>query len=279
MKWMSIDSRQTWRLVLTPPTNGGMNMAIDEAILEAVGAGASPSTLRLYAWEPACLSLGFAQPYEQVDPGRLRERGWDLVRRPTGGRAILHTRELTYSVAAPNEDPQVAGGVLESYRHLSAGLVRALEILGLRPEVSPPVSLSEEQRRQPVCFDMPSSYEITVGGKKLLGSAQVRRVRSVLQHGSLPIFGDIGEVCQGLSYASAAERELAETRLRDRAATVEDLLGRRISWDQAAEAMSRAFVEALGLHLIQGKLSAEEEVRARELLSQRYGTEAWNRRI
>ena len=264
---------------MSPSASGPMNMAVDEAILEAVGTGASPSTLRLYAWDPPCLSLGYAQPFQQADAALLRERGWDLVRRPTGGRAILHTRELTYSIAAPNENPQVAGGVLESYRHLSTGLVRALEILGLRPEVNPPTTLTEEQRRQPVCFEMPSAYEITVHGRKLLGSAQVRRVRSVLQHGSLPLSGDIGDVCMGLTYASEAERERSAARLRERAATVESLLGRPVPWSEAAEAVRRGFAEAHGIHLEEGELSPEEEARAQDLVRQRYATDAWNRRI
>jgi len=254
-------------------------MAVDEAILDAVGIGDSPSTLRLYAWEPPCLSLGFSQPFRQADAGLVGARGWDLVRRPTGGRAILHTRELTYSIAIPNEDPQVAGGVLESYRRLSAGLVHTLEILGLAPEVNPPISLTEEQRRQPVCFEMPSTYEITVQGRKLIGSAQLRRVRSVLQHGSLPLSGDIGDICGGLTYASEDERQRAAARLRRRAATIEELLGTPISWQEAADAVSRGFAEALGVHLDAGELSIREKARAQELACERYATDAWNRRI
>ena len=106
-------------------------MALDEAILRAVSAGQVPPTLRLYAWEPACLSLGRAQPLADVDLQAVRATGFDLVRRPTGGKAILHVDELTYSVVAPQEDPRVAGGIVESYRRLSAGLVCGLEQLGV----------------------------------------------------------------------------------------------------------------------------------------------------
>src|SRR3989337_4154135 len=96
-----------WRLVITPPARGAWNMALDESILEQIGRGASLPTLRLYAWDPACLSLGHAQPFADVDMTRLKERGWEVVRRATGGRAILHTDELTYSVIAPNDEPRV----------------------------------------------------------------------------------------------------------------------------------------------------------------------------
>ena len=98
-----------WRLIYTLPTCGPWNMAVDESILEHIYRGKSVPTLRLYAWEPPCLSLGYAQSFSDVDMTRLKQRGWDIVRRATGGRAILHTDELTYSVTAPADEPRVAG--------------------------------------------------------------------------------------------------------------------------------------------------------------------------
>ena len=103
----------TWRLIITPPARGAWNMAVDEAILEHAGRGEVLPTLRLFAWEPPCLSLGRAQPFTDVDTERLQARGWDVVRRMTGGRAILHTDELTYSVSGPVDEPHLAGSLLE----------------------------------------------------------------------------------------------------------------------------------------------------------------------
>src|SRR3989304_974655 len=97
-----------WRLLITEPTDGPLNMAIDEAILPGVAEGASPPTLRFFAWEPPCLSLGYSQPVTDVDMDHLKAGGYDIVRRPTGGKAILHTDELTYSVITPQTDPRVA---------------------------------------------------------------------------------------------------------------------------------------------------------------------------
>src|SRR5512134_3886256 len=114
-----------WRLLITPPSPGAWNMAVDESILEHVGRGEARPTLRLFAWQPACLSLGQAQPHSDVDVTRLRARGWDVVRRPTGGRAILHTDELTYSVIASADEPAMAGTLLESYNRLAQGLLHA----------------------------------------------------------------------------------------------------------------------------------------------------------
>jgi lipoate-protein ligase A len=94
-------------------------MAVDEVLLDAVGKNQALPSLRLYSWEPPCLSIGYAQPFIDIDHKRLSDLGWDWVRRPTGGRAILHTDELTYSVVAPLTEPRVSGGVLERYQRLS----------------------------------------------------------------------------------------------------------------------------------------------------------------
>ena len=129
-------SDATWRVLVTGITGGPLNMAIDQAIMEAVAAQRVPPTLRFYAWEPPCLSLGYTQPVTDVDHARLADHGWDVVRRMTGGRAILHTDELTYSVALSGEDPLVAGGIVESYRRLSGALAHGLRVLGANADGS-----------------------------------------------------------------------------------------------------------------------------------------------
>ncbi len=273
----------TWRLVRTPPLNGALNMAIDEAILNAIADGASPPTLRFFAWEPATLSLGYGQPIADVDRSRLADRGWGLVRRPTGGRAILHTDELTYSVAAPMEEPRVVGSVVESYRRLSAGLLAGLQRLGLqaRADRKEPVAAVRTPDGtpvvNPVCFEVPSDYEITADGRKLLGSAQVRKRGIVLQHGTLPLEGDITRILDGLAYAEA-EREALRERLRARAATLADI-GIHASWPAAAAAMATGFTEALGLTLIEGDLTQAERADAEQLVAEKYGDPGWTARI
>jgi lipoate-protein ligase A len=255
-------SNSVWRLILSPPGGGPENMAIDEAILQQARLGHVAPTLRLYAWDPPCLSLGRAQPLEDVDMDRLRAEGWDWVRRPTGGRAILHTDELTYSVAGTMDHPDLGGGVLDSYRRLSHGLVRALELLGVTPDPLSGTPADEEGRRQPICFEAPSAYEITVGGRKLVGSAQVRRGGGVLQHGTLPLRGDLTRICRALRYPDEASRQAAGQRLIDHAATLEQVLGRTVSWEEAAGAFAKGFEQALGWHLRDDGLTGEERGRA-----------------
>ena len=163
-----------WRLLYTPPSSGAWNMAVDESILEHIHRGESLPTLRLYSWNPPCLSLGHAQSFADVDVKRLQANGWEVVRRVTGGRAILHTDELTYSVTGGADEPVLAGGVLESYNRLAQALLFAIRELGLPVEIKEHISEPATLNLNPVCFEVPSTYEITVEGKKLIGSAQSR---------------------------------------------------------------------------------------------------------
>lgn len=263
-----------WRLLNTGEADGATNMATDEAILRAVAAGLALPTLRFYAWQPACLSLGQAQSLADVDEPECRARGYHIVRRPTGGRAILHTDELTYSVTAPEDEPRVAGGIVDSYRHLSEGLLAGLRGLGVPGlEAHHPDAVNRRAEANPVCFQTPSTYEITVGDKKLVGSAQVRREGVVLQHGALPLTGDMARICAVLS------QRPDPARVRARAATVADVLGRPVLFDEAVEAMMRGFALALNVEFVPGELLPQERAWAGELRRERYATDAWNRRL
>ncbi len=250
-------------------------MAIDEALLEGVGLPEAAPILRLYAWSPPCLSLGYAQPVGDVDLQSLQDLGWDIVRRPTGGRAILHTDELTYSVIAPIDHPDVSGDILSSYRRLSRGLTAGLEILGIPVQVEPAHQVPAEMKNLPVCFEVPSPYELTVGGKKILGSAQVRRKHAVLQHGTLPLKGEIARITNVLSYPGITEQEAAAASVRSRATTAEAVLGREVSWNQAADAIAQGFSEALGWRLTQTDLESMEMERAQTFVADRYAESGW----
>jgi lipoate-protein ligase A len=216
--------------------------------------------------------LGRAQPVTDVDLRTLQAAGFDLVRRPTGGKAILHVDELTYSVIAPEKDPRVTGGIVESYRRLSAGLVRGLERLGVTGLVAD--QRAENRRLEgPVCFEVPSDYEITVGVRKLVGSAQMRAQSVVLQHGALPLYGDITRICPLL--AACPDR----ARVRARAITLEEALGHSATWEEAADAMAAGFAEVLNLHLEPGALTGEERAWAEEFRAKKYATDDWTHRV
>lgn len=254
-------------------------MATDEALLEAIGEGTAPPTLRLYAWQPACLSLGYGQRYRDVDEAGLRANGWDVVRRPTGGRAILHADELTYAVIAPLDNPLLQGDILASYQRLSQGLLASLEILSV-PVVSEQryARPANTEPNAPICFEIPAHWEITANGKKLVGSAQVRRRNAVLQHGTLPLHGDLRRITHALAFESEPARAAAAARLLERATTVEGVLGRLVSWEEAADAFAAGFARALGLNLSPGELNPAEAARAEELVGEKYGDGGWVRR-
>ena len=262
----------TWRLLRSAPADGATNMAIDEAILRGVAAALAPPTLRFYAWEPPSLSLGRAQPATDVDLQALQAAGFGLVRRPTGGKAILHVDELTYSVVVLEREPRVAGGIVDSYRRLSAGLIRGLERLGVA-NLAADRKADNHGLEGPVCFEVPSDYEITAGGRKLAGSAQMRARGVVLQHGAVPLHGDITRICAVL----AAHPDPA--RVRARATTVADASGRAVAWDAAADAMAESFAEALNLRFERGALTREEWACAEALRAEKYATETWTGKL
>jgi lipoate-protein ligase A len=270
--------KDVWRLHLSPPAGGAWNMAVDEAILEAVGRGDSLPTLRLYAWDPPCLSLGSSQPLSDVDFSRLQERGWGLVRRLTGGRAVLHSDEITYSVIGPANDPHLAGTLLESYSRIAAALVETMQLIGLSVEVQEHAE-THSKTPNPVCFEVPSTAEITAGGKKLVGSAQARRKEGVLQHGSLPLTGDLRRILQVLAFENELSRTIAASHLLDRATTVEIVLGHAVSWNEAAQAFITAFQSVLNLDLQPGELSPEEMERSGKLVASKYSHPDWNRKL
>jgi lipoate-protein ligase A len=262
-----------WRLIVDSPMVGAYNMAVDEAIMLAVSDGKALPTLRLYDWSPLCLSLGYGQRLRDADLNRIDTAGWQIVRRPTGGKAILHGNELTYSVAIPKDHELAQGDVVESYRRISEALLRALTYLGLSPA-------SEMQAKGnsglgPVCFEVPSHYEITSGGKKLIGSAQVRRKDGILQHGTLPLSGDIALICDALAYDNESSREAAKELVRERATTLEAVLGEAIAWETAAEMLVRGFADAFDLDFRESNLSAEEIEMAHQLVQERYAHADW----
>lgn len=253
-----------------------MNMALDEAILEAVRKHQAPPTLRFYAWNPPCLSLGYAQSVKDADAAAIEREGWDLIRRPTGGKAILHTDEITYSISAPTDHPIFVNGILASYERISMALIAGLEGMGIKPELH---ATDRPSNDNPVCFQNPGPYEITVSGKKLVGSAQVRRAGGVLQHGSLPLQGDLGRICLALRYATEHDRKRAMREVSRQAITIERVLGKPCTWEEAVQYLTAGFEEAFRLSFSRQEPSQTEISRSLAILDERYSRPDWTQRI
>ena len=233
--------RYQWRLVLDPPMPGKENMERDLEIMEEVATGESAPCLRLYRWSPPAVSLGYFQDANEViDLAACREAGVDVVRRPTGGRVVLHHDELTYSIIVPEIHPFIdKGGVLDAYRSISRGIVTAFNLLGIT------VSLTPEEKSQAgltpgSCFDTPSAYEIQVDGKKVVGSAQLRRDGIVLQHGTIlfKLPTELYRKVLNKDYQLIENGKHVE--LSDKAAGLLDL-GYDISYQRMTRAMVKAF--------------------------------------
>jgi lipoate-protein ligase A len=183
-------------------------------------------------------------------------------------------------VIGPYSEARLAGSVLESYQRLSIALLAALRTLGIHAQaVSKTRSVSTDRNPNPVCFEVPSDYEITFQGKKLIGSAQARRKEGVLQHGSLPLCGDLTRITQVLYYPNQSERETAASRLLERASTVERALGLPVSYEIAALAFSEAFQSTLNLELFHQDLTDAEKTRVEELVSEKFANQTWTNRV
>lgn len=266
-----------WRLIIDPPATGAWNMAVDEVLLDGVAAGKAPPTLRFYGWKPACLSLGYFQSFAVVDAAACRELGIDVVRRPTGGRAILHDRELTYSIALPASVLGHDRGILPSYHRISRALQAGLAELGVATTMAPESAALTMQQHGPICFDRPSAHEILLEGRKLVGSAQVRRSDALLQHGSILIEPGISTMlrCLRLPVAvtsspnSGSQLDDGVIGLADVGVSDPVRIARAI-----AMAVGRGFAVALAI----GGLGVDEEADAQALTTSKYQTEAWTER-
>jgi lipoate-protein ligase A len=261
----------SWRLLIDAPASGAWNMAVDEVLLDGVGAGTAPPTLRFYEWSPACLSLGYFQAFEVVDLDGCRALGVEVVRRPTGGRAILHDSELTYSLALPASVLGHDGGVLPSYYRLSLALQEGLRRLGVPATLAPESAASSAATHGPVCFDRPSAHEILLHGCKLVGSAQVRRGGGLLQHGSILIEPRIDKLTaclrlpDGVGGIEAGVAGLAEAGVTDPA--------------QIATAIGRAFAARFDVSLVEAALRPDELAAAEALADTKYRSAGWTERL
>lgn len=253
-----------WRWVETPPAPGAWNMAVDEALAESVRQGGLP-VVRVYRWAPPCLSLGRNQPArDRYDLDALRRAGVDVVRRPTGGRAVLHHRELTYAAVLPDG---ALGPPRQAYAAVNRALVTGLQRLGVDARLQPASGPAARPSLAP-CFDAPAEGEVVAGGRKLVGSAQRRSGRVLLQHGSLPLRDDQSSVRSFLRDPSSVEDGATPP------ATLAALLGAEPAWDALAAALRDGWAAALGVSFEAGVLTDAERDRAAALAA-RFHDPAW----
>lgn len=245
-------------------------MAVDEAILEGVDRGHSPPTLRVYAWEPPTVSTGHSQKASiELDLEACGRRGFGVVRRPTGGRAVLHAGELTYSVVGSSGEPPLGGSIAESYRAIANGLVLGLAELGVRAELAA-VATAPKGRGEaaPPCFVSAGRFEIVVAGRKLIGSAQRRSGAAVLQHGSLLTDGAHVQLADVLRVRNEADRAAIRRTLVSKTTDLAAILSRPVEFEELACAIRAGFERAWGFTFATGALSERESEAVRRLATE-----------
>jgi lipoate-protein ligase A len=233
-----------WRLLDTGANFGAYNMALDEEMLARAQKGDTMPLLRFYSWDPPAVSLGRFQKIETtVNTEACKKRGIDIIRRISGGRAVLHDKELTYSLVARTDNPLFPSDVLGTYKVIAPCLVAGLRNLGIHAEIIPRAGkypeLHKPQPKDPACFSSPSWYEIVVRGKKIIGSAQRRLSNAFLQHGSIL-----------MDFDPTVEAEvLPGSHAYDGVTSLRRELGHPVLHKDAADAFTKGFAETLRITL------------------------------
>ena len=270
-----------WYFINSGPCSPSYNMALDEALLDWHSEGLIPPVIRFYEWNPATLSIGYFQSVEkEIDMEAVERLGLGFVRRPTGGRGVLHEHELTYSVIVTESYPDMPETVTEAYRVISEGILLGFHKLGLDAYFAVPDT--EEKRKDlkkpksAVCFDAPSWYELVVEGRKVAGSAQTRQKGVILQHGAILLDLDEEKLLQTFKFASEELRERVKKSLPQKAVAINKIIQKPVTVEDCKIAFKSGFEDALHIEMIPYSLTEEQENYVKELEYKRYANDEWN---
>jgi lipoyl(octanoyl) transferase len=273
--------RAEWRLIWSGALTGAENMAQDEALLESVVAGQSGPVLRIYRWAPATVTLGYGQRGgEVVNLDACRNLGLDVVRRCTGGRAVLHDQELTYAVVSRDVSTVFPGGILKNYRVIAQVLQQTMEYLGLDVTLAPDRSrgLGGGGAENSACFTAPGQFELLYKGCKLAGCAQKRLGDSFLQHGSVPLHIELDKLYLALNNNPDAGVDAGVSMLAKHVGWINRWLAAPVTIDRLEQIFVQQFRALLGVDFFEDQLSDQEQERSAELIRQRYSHPHWTLR-
>ncbi|WP_409251329.1 biotin/lipoate A/B protein ligase family protein [Bacillus sp. SCS-153A] len=274
-------TKEVWRYIDSGNCSPSYNMALDEALLDWHSEGKIPPVIRFYGWDPATLSVGYFQKVEkEINMDAVKEHGLGFVRRPTGGRGVLHEHELTYSVIVTEEHPEMPKTVTEAYRVISEGILRGFRALGLDAYFAVPRTEEEKQGlknpRSAVCFDAPSWYELVVEGRKVAGSAQTRQKGVILQHGSILLDLDEDKLFSLFKYPNDRVKERMQRAFKSKAVAINEISNEKVTLYMAKAAFKEGFEQGLGIELKPYVLSDEETQYVEDLAKRRYESDEWN---
>lgn len=270
---------EEWRLIGLEAGRGDLNMAADEALLEYAAEG--PPTLRIFTWSEPWLSVGCLQPISEIDVSACQRAGISIVRRASGGTAVLHESTVAYSLVVPPGHPLAVSDIVESYRILAPPAQLALKRIGISAEL---VRLDEAHRGRPhgfgsaACFAALSPYELIVGSRKLVGNSQLRRRGAILHHAVVMLDFNPGRFAGFLKTSSLDEVRKLSALLDVRIGSLGGVLSREVSLEEAAAAIEAGFAEAFGVRLVASPLTPQEARRVRELVAEKYANDSWTYR-
>lgn len=273
--------KETWAFIDSGNCSPGYNMAMDEMLLKWHSEGKIPPVIRFYGWNPATLSIGYFQKAEkEIDLQKVKDSGLGFVRRATGGRAVLHEHELTYSVIVSEEHERMPKNVTEAYRVISEGILKGFQNLHFDAYFAVPKTEEDRQKlkdpRSAICFDAPSWYELVVEGRKVAGSAQTRQKGVILQHGSILLDLDDDKLFDLFVFRNERLKERMFKSFRDKAVAINELSDRIVSIDEAKAAFKAGFAEGLEVDLVEYALSPEQQQEIINLSKTKYESDEWN---
>ena len=273
--------KEKWCFIDTGNQDPAFNMAMDEALLYWHSEKLIPPVIRFYGWNPATLSVGYFQHVEkEINMEAVERYGLGFVRRPTGGRGVLHDQELTYSVIVSEEHPEMPATVTEAYRVISEGILEGFKELGLDAYFAIPRTEKEKESlknpRSSVCFDAPSWYELVVEGRKVAGSAQTRQKGVILQHGSILIDLDEDKLFDLFLNPHDRVRERMQRSFKNKAVAINEISDRTCTIDDARVAFKKGFEKGLNIELVPYELTDEELAFVHHLAKTKYATDDWN---
>jgi lipoate-protein ligase A len=252
--------KEKWRLLETENYTAAANMAIDRAVIVANSEGKVPPTVRFFTWKPPAISIGYFQSLEEeVDLDICKKLGVDYVRRITGGGAVFHDEELTYSIVIPESHSQIPKNIIESYGRICGALMKGLKHLGIESKYAP-------------------INDIITGGKKISGNAQTRKAKTVLQHGTILMDLDVDKMFSLLKVPNEKIKDKLIVDVKQRVTSVKQILGEDIRFNEAAEAMKIGFEEEFNVELVDGSLTEEEIELAKKFERECFSTRDWNHR-
>ncbi|MBS4179032.1 lipoate--protein ligase family protein [Lederbergia citrea] len=268
--------KDKWGLLHTGYNDAAVNMALDEKLLDWHSEGKISPVLRFYGWSKPTLSVGHFQRVDRtIDFNAVEKYQCQFVRRLTGGSAVLHDDELTYSLVVSEQKPYISDSIREAYFTLSKGIMAGFKELGIAVDYSIPEEHFKKNATA-VCFERPSDYEMLVDGKKISGHAQTRKKGVLLQHGSLPFSIDEQMLFDLFNFSSEEIRQKQRSTFSEKAISMNDVSSEKITYEIATKAFTKGFENGLNLELVPLKLTDSQWAEVHELAEAKYRSDEWN---